>query len=203
MANDTAHIILQTARRHFVQNGYAATRLQDIADEAGINKAMLHYYFRTKEKLYYEIVRQTLDQIIPRFATAIASEGSFEERLEKLVDSYISTLIEQPDIPFFIMSELSQKRERFVDELQKRAAFFPAAQGFIQQMMMEMEAGRIRRINPLQLFLNIMGLTVFPFIARPIFTTVFQVSGPEFEQMMNERKTMILDFIHHALRVEG
>lgn len=202
MAKDTEKLILETARKHFVQNGYAGARMQEIADEAGINKAMLHYYFRSKEKLYHEIIVQTLNHIIPKFAQAVASEGSFWERMENVIDTYTSVLIENPDIPFFIMSELSQQRERFVEELKNRAAYFPAAQNFIATMMSEMQAGRIKEVPPFHLFLNIVGMTVFPFMAKPIFRTIFDVSEQDFEILMKERKTIIMDFLRSALRVE-
>ena len=103
MAKDTEKAILTAAQQHFVQKGYAATRMEDIAAAADINKAMLHYYFRTKEKLFEEIVNQTLNTLIPRIAQAMDSEGTVLEKLEVVVNTYVTTLLEYPDIPFFIM----------------------------------------------------------------------------------------------------
>ena len=131
--------------------------MDEIASEAGYNKALLHYYFRSKEKLFHEIVVQIFSNIIPKFAYAMESEGSFWQKTEVLVDTYLSILIEQPDIPFFIMYELSQKRENFIVEIKNRSKYFPAVNHFILQMHQEMEAGKIRKMPPLHLFLNIMG----------------------------------------------
>ena len=200
--NETEKKILEIARKHFVQKGFAATRTQEIADEAGINKAMLHYYFRTKEKLYHEIIIQILDLMIPQFTSALTQEGSFWEKMEAFIDTYISILIERPEIPFFIMSELSQKQERFVTELKKRATFFPVAQAFILEMLAEMEAGKIKQMPPLHLFLNVLSMTVFPFIAKPAFCTVFDFPDSDFEKLMLQRKTIIIDFVKNALRVD-
>ena len=202
MSKDTEKHILRTARRQFVKNGFAATRMQQIADDAGINKAMLHYYFRSKEKLYREIIVTTLDAIIPKLAKAINAEGTFWERLETLVEAYLDTFIEEPDTPLFIFSELSQKRTQFIDELKKRVLFFPAIKGFVGQMSAEMQAGNIREMNPMHLLLNVISMTVFPFIARPVFQTIFEFSDAGFELMMKERKTIILDFLKNALRVD-
>lgn len=199
MAQDKETLILEVARKHFVQKGYAATRTQDIADEAGINKALLHYYFRTKEKLYHEITVRILDTILPRFSQALATEGTFWQRLEVIVTSYVNMFQEQPDIPFFIMSELSQKQARFVEELKKRSQHFPAVQGFVMSMHQEMEVGNIRKVPPAQLMLNIMGMTVFPFIAKPIFCTVFEFSDSDFSALMEERKDIIMNFLKAAL----
>jgi AcrR family transcriptional regulator len=199
MAIDKETLILEVARKHFVQRGYAATRMQDIADEAGSNKALVHYYFRSKEKLYHEITVRILDTIIPRFAQALTIDGTFWERVEAMVGSYVSLLQEQPDIPFFIMSEVSQKQERFIEELKKRSQYFPALQGFIILMHQEMEAGKIRTIPPIHLMLNIMGMTVFPFLAKPFLTTVFGVPEEDFSELMGERKEIIINFLKAAL----
>lgn len=202
MQKNTENIILEIARKHFVQKGFAATRMQEIADEAGINKAMLHYYFRSKDKLYQKIIEQTLDMMLPRFAKSLGSEGTFSEKLERVVETYITTLMEHPEIPFFIMSEISQKRERFLEALKTRASFFPAVQSFLGTMMEDMAAGKIKQIPPIHLFLNIMGMTIFPFMAKPIFCTMMEVSEADFKKLMEERKTVILSFVNKALVVE-
>jgi AcrR family transcriptional regulator len=202
MADTTEQLILNTARKHFVNNGFAATRMQEIADEAGINKAMVHYYFRSKEKLYSEIIGHTLDAILPKLSKAMSTPGTFWEKLDAIVSIYVKTLTDQPEIPFFVMSEISQKRERFVSELKKRSSFFPAVQSFLAQMHEEMEAGRMRIIPPFHLFLNIMGMTIFPYMSKPIFITVLDVGEAQFEELMKERKEVIINFIKHALIVE-
>jgi AcrR family transcriptional regulator len=199
---NTEDLILSTARKHFVQNGYSAARMQDIADEAGINKALLHYYFRTKEKMYQTIVGQILDTLVPKLSAAMEREGTFHEKMDRLVGTYMTLLMENPDIPFFIMTELSQKREDFISELKSRASFFPAAQAFVMTMAGEMQAGTIRRMPPMQLFLNIMGMTVFPFMAKPVFSTVFDFSDEQFNQLMSERREEIVRFVDFALRPE-
>jgi len=200
MENNTELLILKTARKHFVQNGFVATRMQDIADEAGINKALLHYYFRSKNKLYQQILESILDEVMPKLAKALEHDGSFWERMDKIVHAYIEMLLEQPDIPFFIMTELSQQRATFVEHLKKRAHFFPAMQSFIGQMAEEMQQGNIRTVPPLHLLLNLLGMTVFPFIAKPVFCTIFDYSDKGFEELMQERAAVILDFMKNALQ---
>jgi AcrR family transcriptional regulator len=201
MEKTTEQLILETARNHFVQYGYGAARMQEIADEAGINKAMLHYYFRSKEKLYHEIVIQTLDFLLPRLFKAFKQEGTLFERIEHIIDTYIETLIEQPDIPFFVMSELSQKRERFIEELKKRSQHYPPVKSFLAQVSQEMQAGKIKQINPIHLFLNLLSMTVFPFIVKPVFCTLFDFSDDTFEQLMLERKPIIMAFIKAAIEL--
>jgi len=199
MEKSTEEKILEVARKQFVSKGYAATRTQDIADEAGINKAMLHYYFRTKEKLYEEIVKNTLDNLVPKVAGALLKKGDIWEKLEHIIDTYINELIEHPEIPIFVMGELTQKREQFVNQLKKRAGYFPAMQAFMMEMMQAMGEGKIRQILPHHLVLNVMGMTVFPFIAKPIFCTIMELPEKDFENLMRERKQVIMDFLRAAL----
>jgi TetR/AcrR family transcriptional regulator len=202
MAKVTEQEILEIARKYSVNKSFAAARMQEIADEAGINKAMLHYYFRSKDKLYHEIIKQTLNFMIPRLVKAIEYEGNFWEKIERLINTYIDTLTEHPDIPFFVMSELAQKRKRFVEELKNKSAHFPSAQKFMLEMMNEMAQGNIKEFPPIQLFLNIIGMTVFPFMTKPIFQTIFEVSENDFDQLMMQRKKIILDFVKSALKTD-
>lgn len=203
MAEDKEQLILEVARKQFVQKGYAATKMQDIAQEADVNKALLHYYYRSKEKLYHEIIVRTLDKMVPSFAAAMAKEGSFWERVDNLVGTYLELLQAEPDIPFFIMSELSQEQERFISELRKRAHYFPAAHGFVMSMQEEMAGGRIKTMPPLHLLLNIMSMTVFPFVAKPIFSTIFNFPQETFMALMAERKDIIMGFLRAALKPDG
>jgi len=202
MAKVSEQEILEIVQKHIVGKSFAAARMQEIADEAGINKAMLHYYFRSKDKLYHEIIKQTLNFMIPRLVKAIEYEGNFWEKIERLINTYIDTLTEHPDIPFFVMSELAQKRERFVEELKNKSAHFPSAQKFMLEMMNEMAQGNIKEFPPIQLFLNIVGMTVFPFMTNPIFQIIFEVSENDFDQLMMQRKKIILDFVKSALKTD-
>jgi len=202
MQKHTEQSILDNARKHFIQKGYAATRTQDIADDAGINKAMLHYYFRSKEKLYQEVISYTLAEVLPRIASAMTAQGTFFERIEHLVSTYVETIIDHPEMPLFVMYELSQKREGFIIEMKKHAAFFPAIQSFFEQMNKEVEAGKIRDIPPIHLILNILGMTVFPFMAKPVISNIFDVPDEQFEILMKERKEIIIDFITNSLKLD-
>ena len=106
MAEKTEHKLLQVAQKHFVQKGFAGAKMQEIADEAQINKALLHYYFRSKDKLYEAVILQTLDEFIPMITAAFESDGTIWQRIQKIVDTYIDLLSEMPHIPFFIIYEL-------------------------------------------------------------------------------------------------
>ncbi len=203
MKKTTESHILNTARKHFVRNGFAGTRMQEIADEAEINKALLHYYFRSKRKLYEEVIDASLHVLLPPLAAAMGRAGTFEERLEGVIQTYFTTLLAHSDIPVFIISELSQRQESIIEKIKAHSEFFPAIQSFILQMSIEMEDGTIRKMPPMHLLLNIVSLIVFPFIAKPVFQTIFDIEQTDFENLMQERKAIVMDFIQKALISES
>lgn len=202
MPVDNEQKILTEARKQFVQKGFAGVRLIDIATEVGTTKAMVHYYFRTKKNLYDQITGNVLDQLMPKLAGAMSTDGPVLVKIEGMVNTYISLLTEQPDIPFFIMSELSQKRENFILELKKRAHYFPVIQVFFQEIQAEMKAGTIRKMDPVHLLLNVVSMSVFPFMAKPVFSNLLDIPDAGFAMLMQQRKTVILDFVKQALRVD-
>lgn len=202
MKRNNEQIILEVARKQFVKNGYAATRTEEIAQEAGLTKAMVHYYFRTKEKLFDEIVRKIFANSMVNVGKAIDGDGDIWDRIERVVETYISTLLKEPDIPFFMMYELSQKRESFIAQIEKHRAKLPGVVAFVQEIQTEMEEGRWRSMPPLQVLLTIISMTVFPFIAKPVFNTVLEFPEESFTKLMEERKAFILDFLKNALIAE-
>lgn len=199
MAESTEDRILKIARKKFVQKGFAATRMQEIADEAEINKAMLHYYFRNKEKLYREVVRYTLSSVIPVLSKAIEGKSEFWDRMDNLVGAHINILMDQPDIPIFILSELSQKQDVILEEIRTHNAYVGPLQSLLGQTMIEMQQGKLKQVNPMHLILNVMSMTVFPFVAKPIFSEVMGITDDNFKNLMKERKDIILRFIRATL----
>jgi hypothetical protein len=138
--------------------------------------------------------------IIPRLAEAIEYEGSVIEKLHKIVETYIDTIQQHPHMPTFMMMELAQSRADFVIEIKKTTQRFPNFQGLFLQIQREGQSGIIRQVNPFHLLLNTLALCVFPFIVKPIFTTVVGVPDQHFEKLMQERKEEVKSFIQHALR---
>lgn len=202
MPESTENLILDAARKHFMEKGYAAARMQEIADTAGINKALLHYYFRSKEKLFQHILKETVDILEPRLAGALSKEGTVLEKIEGIVESYISTMLEHPYMPMFVMTELSQKRENFIKLIKSRAQQGGINfQTFFMQVMQEMQEGKIRKMNPIHLVLNVISMCIFPFIVRPIFSNVVELPQEQYDELLKTRKAEVMDFIQHALKV--
>ncbi|HMQ48249.1 MAG TPA: TetR/AcrR family transcriptional regulator [Saprospiraceae bacterium] len=192
--------ILVAAKKVFTEKGYAAARMQEIADTAGINKGLLHYYFRSKEKLFMAIFDEAFDKFTLKINRIFEMDKPLFEKIEVLVHEYIDMMMENPALPGFVLYELNQKGESFVKDIMAREGK-PNPLPLIGQIQMEIDAGRLRAdINPFQLVLNILSMCVFPFVARPLFQGIIQADDRFYMQIMENRKSAIVAFAINAIR---
>lgn len=192
---DTEADILKAAKKVFIENGYAGARMQAIADEARINKAMLHYYFRSKDALFSRIMEGTVDIMAQQFIPALSGEVTVIEKVQKLIDGYVDTITKNPYIPMFILNELSQNQMKFQEKLQLKLQNNDVFPKFMQQIMEEQQQGLLRPIPPHHFMLTVMSLIVFPFIAKPVFVNMLQIPENMYMGMMQERKGIIMEII--------
>ena len=194
----TEQKILDAARKVFIAKGMAGARMQDIADEAGINKAMLHYYFRSKEKLFETIFKELSIEFLPRVNAIFESDVSLFEKIEVFCSEYISRMMENPFIPLFIVNEINKQPEIFLKKMWggKR----PQIGKFLQQIESEIQKGAIERIHPAQLMLNMVSMCIFPFIGKPLCQMVMGINESGYRKLMEERKTLVPQFIIESIR---
>jgi AcrR family transcriptional regulator len=194
----TEQKILDAARKVFIAKGMAGARMQDIADEAGINKAMLHYYFRNKEKLFETIFKELSIEFLPRVNAIFESDVSLFEKIEVFCSEYISRMMENPFIPLFIVNEINKQPEIFLKKMWggKR----PQIGKFLQQIETEIKKGAIERIHPAQLMLNMVSMCIFPFIGKPLCQMVMGINESGYRKLMDERKTLVPQFIIESIR---
>lgn len=195
----TEEKIKVAARTVFHQKGFAATRTRDIAEEAGINLALLNYYFRSKEKLFKLIMLETVAGFMGGMTIVFNDPDTpLEEKVALLVDRYIDTAIAEPEIPLFIMSELRNNPHEFLEKLPIGKMLMHSA--FIRQYQDAVAEGRIVEPNPLHFIMNVIGLVIFPFIGRPILQNVGSLNNQEFEQLMQQRKKLIPVWIQAIMK---
>lgn len=191
--------ILDAAREVFMTKGFAAARMQEIADRAEINKGLLHYYYRSKNKLF----RAVFDEAFAKFSAGInqvfEADIPLFDKIEKFVDRYISLLMQNPAMPVFVISELNQKGEAFAQELLSRQTR-PNPLPLVLQIQQEVAAGNIKPVNPIGLVLNMLSLCVFPFLARPMFQGMIEVSAKMYDELMQQRKQEVAEFVISAIR---
>lgn len=198
----TEERIKDAAKAVFIQKGFAGARMQEIAEEAGgINKALLHYYFRSKDQLFEKIFDEVFQEVMPKLNAALKTEGHILEKIDAFVDEYIRNIRQHPHIPLFIIHELSQNPDRFVQKVTGNTNF-PKIAGLMMEIMEAMEQGKIKTFAPIHLFLNILAMCVFPFVAKPILQSATQLDDDSWEEMMDERATAVKQFIRSALEVQ-
>lgn len=191
--------ILAAARKVFVTKGMAGARMQDIANEAGINKALLHYYFRDKEKLFETIFLEEAQKFFPKINAIFESEIPLFEKIENFVQEYIDEMVENPYLPWFVLNEINRDPEQFLGRVWSKENM-PKPARLLEQITQEVKAGRIKPVNPLQLLMNILSLTIFPFIGRPMLVRNLRLSDRQFREVMEERKKEVPRFIIESIR---
>jgi len=191
--------ILKAAKRIFQRKGMTGARMQEIADEAGINKAMLHYYYRSKQLLFEAVFKKAFSLLAPQLNAVMNSDDSICDKIKNFTNNYISFVIKHPYLPNFIIQELNRNPE-FVKNIMAEK-HFPTIEKFRNQVNAKVTEGVIRPIKAEQLFINIMALNIFPFIAAPLLKGFTNVNDTEYKQLMEERKTEVADFIINSIKI--
>lgn len=203
---DTEQRVLEAARIVFVRRGTAGARMQEIAQEAGVNQALLHYYFRTKERLAEAVFRQVAGQIMPAVLRLLSTEAPLEEKVERFVHLYLDTFARSPFLPGYVLSEMHHHPQR-IPQLLARTAGSPAAsvaRPVFQRLTAEIDArvraGTMRPISAEQFAVNLLSLCVFPFAARPLIGAVMALDDAGFMAFIEERKRELPRFFLNGLR---
>jgi AcrR family transcriptional regulator len=193
--------IKEAAHKLFTQKGFAATKTRDIAAEAGINLALLNYYFRSKEKLFEIIMLENMEQFIRGVALIMLDEHtSVQEKIEKLISMYIDMLLKEPDLPLFIINTLRNNPSKLLMKMD--AEIGPARDFFEKQIKRETKSAGITPMNPFHVIANLIGLTIFPFVARPLLMRRANVDEREFYALMQERKKLIPKWLDAMQKVK-
>jgi AcrR family transcriptional regulator len=185
----TEERIKQAARKLFTQNGFAATRTRDIAKEAGINLALLNYYFRSKQKLFDLVMMENFQKFLGGMTVNFQNPNlSMEDRLERIVTAYVDFLNEFPDLPLFILNEIKGNPSKIAEQIRQQVG--PARSEFFKELQAAKSQGKIE-LEPFHFVANLVGLTVFPFVARPLLQRVTGVNDEQFLELMEERKRLV------------
>ena len=195
--NTTEEQILEAAKKVFRAKGMQGARMQEIADEAGINKALLHYYFRNKEKLFMAVFADAFLQIMPNMDQIFSSDRSIEEKISVFIEAYINMLSAYPDLPIFILSE-ARRDPTILFEVLEKSGIKPVS--ITEFILLEMEKGNLVRMNPSHMMVNIVSLCVFPFLARPLLETVIlKKQGVDPAEFYNIRLEEVKTFVLRAV----
>jgi len=203
---DTEQRILDAAHMVFIRRGTAGARMQDIADEAGVNKALLHYYFRSKSRLADAVFQRVTSVIFLRLSETAGSDAEIEDKVRRIIAIYIEQLSKTPYVPAYVISELNQHPERtrqFFDAVRPAGAPKgppPFLLKLGRQIDARVRAGTMRPISAGQFIANIASLCIFPFAARPLISAVFAMDDAAFARFIEERKRELPIYIRNALK---
>ena len=198
--DSTEDKILEAAKNVFVSKGMEGARMQEIADEAGINKALLHYYFRTKERLFEAIFAEIIKFAFPKITRIVQSDEPLVSKIEQVIDAYIDLLIKHPFIPGFVIKELNRDPSGLFKLVVK---FGLNPQVIFDEIQLAMDRGEIIQMPPRHLAANIISMCVFPFAARPIISFIlFKDDQKALNGFYGERADNIKQFVINAVVIK-
>lgn len=213
----TEQRILDAAHAVFLRAGTAGARMQEIADEAGVNKALLHYYFRSKDRLAEAVFQRAAGRLFPAALRILASQAPIEDKVRDVVDHYLDHLSRTPYLAGYVLSELNQHPDRITQYLSAVAAasgeaptgarhpsgtpFMLVARGTLEkQLRAGARAGTLRRISHEQFLINLLALCIFPFAARPILEAMLGIDDAAFKRLVAQRRRDVPAFFLRALQ---
>jgi AcrR family transcriptional regulator len=174
----------EAARIVFTKKGYAATKTRDIAEQAGLNLALLNYYFRSKEKLFEIIMLEKVQELFAAIAPVLHNTNTtLDEKIDQIAENYITLLLKNPGLPLFVLSEINRNPERFAKTVQVENLIMQSH--FVQQLLQ-----KNTDINPVQFVISYLGMLIFPFVAKPVLQASHIVTEEIFTKMMEERKSL-------------
>ena len=203
---DTETRILDAAHEVFMRRGTAGARMTEIAREAGVNHALVHYYFRSKQRLAEAVFRRAIGQFFPTMIGVRASDVPIEEKGRLVAAAQIDMLLRNRYLPGYLLAELNHYPERAEQLLNSISGMTPAnvrarlfgALG--KQLEDAARSGAIRAIRPQEFVLNLVSMVVYPFAARPLVMAIMGMDDATFTAVMEERKKEIPAFFLAALR---
>ncbi len=197
-SKSTEQKIFDAATELFLEKGVDRTSVREIAARAGINLALMNYYFRSKENLFGAIFSNLVQKNSEELIRVLNSDLGLEEKIRRYVSVYIDMLSENPLLVSFVMSILHRSRER-ITEMEAVSSLY-ATEEFTRQIIDEGKRGNIRKTDPTQFFVDMMSLIAFPFAIRALVMDKNNFTGQEFDNFIMERKKRIPEMLINSLR---
>ena len=197
---DTEVKILEAAEVEFIQNGLAGTRMQEIANRAGINKALLHYYYRSKDKLFYQVFKLAMSKFTPNITKLLKEEYDLFDFIRDLVNEYGKIIMKNQFIPLFVLSELRRNPDLLVDAMLSSGI---KPQLFIEKVEKAKAQGKIIDIDPRNIIINTLSMIIFPVAGQPLMQRLFFNDDKKaYQKFLEERIKIIPDFIINSIKTK-
>ncbi|HYW96819.1 MAG TPA: TetR/AcrR family transcriptional regulator [Bacteroidales bacterium] len=198
LSNEMETRIAEAATRVFVRKGKAGTSMQDVADEAMINRTLLNYYFRSKDKLFDLVFQRVFVRFLPALANVINASVPVEEKFRMVIDQYHEILEESPYTAIFVLHEVSTEPHRMVQAI-GQSGIRPAT--LLEEINREMDKGRLKKSDPRQLLVNLLSLIIFPFAARTVIEGILFSNDTEaFKRFIDDRKSYLKTYFVESVK---
>ncbi|BDD02549.1 TetR/AcrR family transcriptional regulator [Aureibacter tunicatorum] len=199
-SENTQNKILEAAKNEFFEKGFKGARMQAIADRASINKGLLHYYFKSKEKLFSKVFEESILIMWKELSLEFKEEQTFTDMLEQVIDKYLDTMKQNALLPKFIISEINEDPEIFI----KRKELIVSTnmmQKLIKKHQESIEKGIIKPIPFLHIGMSIISLVSFPFLIKPLYKETIDKDEAEFAKFIEQRRTIIKSMIRNLIAI--
>ncbi|MCX6252839.1 MAG: TetR/AcrR family transcriptional regulator [Bacteroidetes bacterium] len=189
--------ILEAARKVFHQKGFEGARMQEITDEAGINKSLLHYYYRNKENLFEAVFNESFSQLSSRIFEIFTSDLPLKEKIPGFLSYYMNFLLDHSYIPWFIINSIYEKPDRIKNIFTN---FGISPKEPIEKLHKQLLEEYVVEIDPVNFFINILSLCIFPVIARSLIGQLFGMDEKKLKEFYNGRITKTSEFLLNSLQ---
>jgi AcrR family transcriptional regulator len=194
LSTDVEQLIKNTAKKIFFEEGKLHATTQDIADAAGINRASIHYYYRSRKQLFDKVFEEAMDEFRYKMRAIVSQDHlPFRVLIESMIDFILKKSMEHPFLELFLVAELNAnpdlKYAVVPEEAAKRRSML---KGYIAE---EVAAGTMKPIGPEQFIINLMSLCSFPFLAKPVVKSALEISEEAYTKLISDRKAVILKLI--------
>ena len=190
--------IVEAAKSLFVLKGFDETSMCDIASAAGVTRPALHYYFRTKERMFHAVFGDIIKSLAPSIEEILLQDTTAIEKLSRFVDIYLEKFIQEPSLPLFIMMEIHRDAAHLVDTA-SRLDIRQYVSRIASYLTSEMECGHIRKVPLYTIFYTFFGLLTYPFLTRNLFSVLFNGSPDDFESVVRRWKPYVMMHIADML----
>lgn len=198
--NTVENKILESAADVFEEKGLAGARMQQIADKAGINKALLHYYFRSKDKLFEKVFLIVGQRAFKKFADILDTGDTVFEKIEKFFESHQDLLWKNRNFPIFFINEVNQNPD-LIKKVFSKIDMSNKWYSLIEQINEEKKLGIIKaEIDPTHLLVNIISLSIFPYIGKPILTELMERVDSNYEDFLSSHRKMVSTFVINSIK---
>jgi AcrR family transcriptional regulator len=199
MDSSTEEKIYEAARRIFILKGMEGARMQEIADEAGMNKALLHYYFRSKENLFKAVFKDIFTKFFSKVKDTLFSDATTKEKMIFFIDNYIDMIHANPYVPQFIINEINR------DPVMLKSLMFESGiepQKILELFLQKVKLNNSSDFDPRHIVVSLLGMLILPFAARPLLQMVYFNDDQEaYNQFLQERKDVVKKMILKLIEV--